>query len=66
VAGPDGCGSRADKFQLSAGVWTVPAHNYAICIATNSPGDASHKAKEEVREFLAKRVQAKQHKGQPD
>jgi CubicO group peptidase (beta-lactamase class C family) len=48
---------------LSASVWIVPAHNYAICVVSNSTGEDADKARTEVRDFLIKRVKGMQHKG---
>jgi hypothetical protein len=46
---------------LSAQVSIVPAHNYAICVASNSTGKESDEAKREVRDFLVKKVKAMTH-----
>jgi CubicO group peptidase (beta-lactamase class C family) len=47
---------------LSAIVNIVPAHNYAICVASNSVGKDAGEAEKEVRDFLVKRVRGMQEK----
>jgi CubicO group peptidase (beta-lactamase class C family) len=44
---------------LSAQVSIVPAHNYAICVATNCNGKDADQARREVRDFLVRWVKAK-------
>jgi hypothetical protein len=48
---------------IAASVHIVPAHNFAICVATNSDYKEIGEPLREVKEFLARRVMAMRHKG---
>ena len=47
---------------ISAIAHIVPAHNYAICVASNSVGKDAGEAEKEVNDFLIKRAKAMRHK----
>jgi CubicO group peptidase (beta-lactamase class C family) len=48
---------------IAASVHIVPAHNFAICVATNSDYKEIGEPLREVKEFLARRAMAMRHKG---